>query len=261
MFQSTTNKAAASLNYALSGCHVLPLAPHGKEPIIPGGFKAASKDWSTVSNWWRQWPDANIGLPTGFINGFWALDIDGEEGENSLRLLEAQYGVLPKTIEVITGGGRHLYFQMPEGILIGNSASKIARKLDVRGNGGYVVAPPSIHKSGKAYRFASAEGTQLAAAAPWLLSIVQANITSEDFLSFPNLHTLIKGVEEGGRNDAVARIAGKLMRQEKNDPQFVLEICLAWNEARCKPPLSPQEVGRTVDSIAGAELRRRKGGA
>ena len=78
------------------------------------------------------------------------LDIDGDDGEASLRKLEAEHGALPDSVESITGKGRHVWFRI-NGSPIRNSASTIAPGIDVRGDGGYVLAPPSIHPSGKAY--------------------------------------------------------------------------------------------------------------
>jgi hypothetical protein len=137
----------AALDYAASGKPVFPCRVKDKAPLIPGGFKAATKDHNRISAWWKKWPDALIGMPTGEATGIFVLDIDhdpprGIDGERSLSALVAQYGDLPKTKNVRTRrGGRHLYFLMePE---IGNSSGKIGSGLDIRGEGGYVIVPPS----------------------------------------------------------------------------------------------------------------------
>jgi hypothetical protein len=137
---------SAALGYAQNGLYVFPLRPQGKEPLTPKGYKDASNDIEQVEKWWAQWPDANIGLVTGAINKFWVLDIDG--------VLPADFPDLPKTPTVKTHGGCHYYFGWPEkGKEIRNKGKVHGYDIDIRGNGGYVVAPPSIHPEGGRYEF------------------------------------------------------------------------------------------------------------
>ena len=129
----------------------------GKHPRTANGLKAASQDADTIAGWWTSWPAANIGLATGALV---VLDVDGPEGRATLEALTAEHGPLPATRAARTGreGGGHLYFRAPEGERIGNAAGARGRGLgeglDVRGIGGYVVAPPSLHASGKRYAWA-----------------------------------------------------------------------------------------------------------
>lgn len=138
--------AQAALRCAAKGWPVLPL--RGKLPHTRHGLKDAVTDPAQVRDWWRQWPDANLGICTGTEAGVWVLDIDthGEHnGYASLDELEAEHGALPDTLAVLTGsGGLHLYWTMPEGRRLRNRTS-VRPGLDVRGSGGYVVAPPSVH--------------------------------------------------------------------------------------------------------------------
>jgi putative DNA primase/helicase len=132
----------AALEYAARGWAVFPCIPLTKEPAIKGGFKAATTNPETIKRLWSR-PECNIGIATGAASGFWVFDVDGDEGEASLRALEAKYGPLPPTPTVISPrGGRHLDFKYT--CPISNSVKKIARGLDVKGDGGYVLAPPSI---------------------------------------------------------------------------------------------------------------------
>ena len=159
-----------ALSYAARGWRVLPLhtplnggcscrrpaCPHaGKHPRPAHGLLEASTDPATINQWWQQWPDANIGIMTGPESGLVVLDVDPRHGGNeSLRDLERQHAPLAPTLEVLTGGGgRHLYFKYPEGASLGNSSSKLGPGLDVKGSNGYVVAPPSLHGSGKTYQW------------------------------------------------------------------------------------------------------------
>jgi putative DNA primase/helicase len=127
----------------------------GKHPRISGGCKAASNDPEVVHHWWSTWPDANIGIATGREAGIFVLDVDEKSGgPASLAELEARHGPLPATLRSTTGGGGfHLYFRYPADGRIPNSTSRVGPGLDVRGDGGYVVAPPSLHKSGRRYQW------------------------------------------------------------------------------------------------------------
>lgn len=162
----------AALDFAAEGLAVFPVIPRDKKPLTANGYKAASKEEAQLREWWAKWPDANIGIPTGEAQGFFVLDIDGPEGQESLLALESQHGALPRTRTVRTGGGGlHFWFKYPEGMQIRNSTSKIAPKVDVRGDGGYVVAPPSIHSSGNKYEWAEESGWEISEAPSWLLNM------------------------------------------------------------------------------------------
>jgi hypothetical protein len=146
---------------------VFPCWPRGKPPMIKGGFLKATQDPALVHQWWTQWPKANIGLPTGHENGIIVVDPDGKEGERLLALVEKKFGKLPPTVEIETGKGRHLIFKLPESC--GRIPCSKADGLDIRADGGYVIAPPSIHENGKTYAFAKDRPGQLALAPLWLL--------------------------------------------------------------------------------------------
>ncbi|MCR9272545.1 MULTISPECIES: bifunctional DNA primase/polymerase [Mameliella] len=126
----------------------------GKHPVFPGGFKNATTDGETIRDWWSQVPDANVAIATGEASGIFVLDVDigaDKSGERSLAELEERIGRLPAEAVVRTGsGGLHFYFAMPSAP-IRSSASRLGLNLDVRGTGGYVVAPPSKHISGNNY--------------------------------------------------------------------------------------------------------------
>jgi hypothetical protein len=140
-------------------------------PAIARGFHAATTNPETIKRLWRV-ADHNIGIPTGSISGFWVLDIDGENGEASILALEAKYGPLPSTREVITGGGgRHLWFKYTGPIQ--STTARIGPGIDTRGDGGYVVAPPSVHNCGRGYVWSVDSADELAIAPEWLLSLAR----------------------------------------------------------------------------------------
>jgi hypothetical protein len=153
------------------GLAVFPLKERDKAPATRHGFKDATHDRGVVDGWWKGWPEQNIGIATGKASGVWVLDVDGEKGEASLAALIAQHGPLPATIEAITGKGRHIYFRYAEGI--GSTAGRLGPGLDTRGDDGYVVAPPSLHPSGRRYAWSVDSGDGFAEAPGWLVELAR----------------------------------------------------------------------------------------
>jgi hypothetical protein len=253
-----------ALALARRGLFVFPCWPRSKEPATSKGCKEATVDADLVEHWWRREPGSNIGVATGKQSGIFVLDVDGEDAEVELKKLEDKHGALPATVEAITGKGRHLYFSWPD-LLVRNSAGKIAAGLDVRGEGGYVLAPPSIHPSGRAYAWSVDSAREFAPAPPWLLAMANGDRNGGNGLDGRNgtatppemWRDLVRnGVEEGARNDSIARLAGHLLRNRVG-PFVVLELLQAWNATHCRPPLDAAEIERTVNSICGLERKRR----
>lgn len=231
----------------------------GKHPITQNGVKDATRDLGVIRVWWHRWPLANVGIATGAASGFFAVDIDGAEGRDSLAELERQHGKLPATVESLTGsGGSHLLFKCPP-FAVGNRVA-LARGLDLRGDAGYVVAPPSEHTSGRSYcwEVSSRPGeVPLAEAPEWLLNLIRPAAGAQQAKPPDFWRALAEGgAERGSRNAAVAKLTGLLLRRGI-DPWVALSLVEAWNTAKNRPPLSQSEVRQTVDSIAAAELRRR----
>ena len=169
-----TALASAAFRLALRGLAVFPLAPGTKIPLSGShGFHDATTDCDVARARWAKTPSANIGVATGARSGFWVLDIDPEHGgDQALADLEAKHGTLPATIAASTpSGGRHMYWRWnAEGLEIRNSAGRIGPGLDVRGEGGSIVAPPSVLSNGRGYRWVS-NGTRAFTAAPlWLIA-------------------------------------------------------------------------------------------
>jgi hypothetical protein len=155
--------AEAAFAYAKRGCHIFPVKPHNKTPLTPNGFRDATAELSVVQAWWQRNPQANIGLAPG-PSGLLIFDIDSpnaEETAGDLGLL----GV--RTLTAMTGRagftGRHLYYKHPGGrignLRLGLQGGYLVRidgstaGLEVKADAGYVVAPPSIHPTGRTYAF------------------------------------------------------------------------------------------------------------
>ena len=184
-----SDRLDAALGYARRGWRVLPLhsirdgtctcsqqdcKSPGKHPRIASGVKGASNSESFLTDRWQASPDANIGIATGASSGIVVLDIDPRNGgDKSLAKLEAVFGSLPATLKSRTGGGgSHLYFKDPGGRLAGRA--NIRPGIDFKAYRGYVVAPPSIHESGKIYEFDD-PNAEIAELPAWLLQLIQSN--------------------------------------------------------------------------------------
>ena len=160
---NTASLANAARAYVDQGIPVFPLVPREKEPRVARGFYSATTNLHQIQRWWSDWPTANIGIATGKPSGFWVLDIDPRHG--GLRSLEAlerdakQWGAttpLFATLRQLTGGGGvHLLYQMPSplGVTLPNGTFAGYQGIDLKKDGGYIVAPPSIHPCGYPYQW------------------------------------------------------------------------------------------------------------
>jgi hypothetical protein len=137
-----------------------------KRPITQHGFHDATRDTAEIRLQFSAPGAAMIGVPTGQGAGFFVVDLDVKNGAQGLEWLAANQHRLPRTRTHKTrSGGQHLLFQWPEGRTIRNSASRVAPGVDVRGNGGYIIAPPSPD-------YEIADHSALAEAPPWLLAMI-----------------------------------------------------------------------------------------
>jgi len=164
------------LGYLVFSCGV------DKRPLTKHGFKDATADPRQIRHLWTVNPGASIGVPMGRDAGMWCLDIDQPDGPDTLSQLEAKYGKLPSTRAQRTGGGGFQYFfRYPEGCEIrNNSRSKLGPGIDIRGQGGYVIVPPSGHPSGGTYTWLTAPDAPLADAPEWLLARVCSEVHPPD---------------------------------------------------------------------------------
>lgn len=248
---ATTSCREAALDYRRAGWSVLPVRPGEKRPLIRWETlqrKHASPD--DIAAWFTRWPEANVGVVTGTISGLVVLDVDPHHGgEESLHRIEATEGPLQPTVEARSGGGgRHLYFAHPGGVV--RNRAGIAAGIDLRGDGGYIVAPPSRHPSGRPYawREGRAPGDVPLAPLPrWLIAGPDGTIgPGHDFAYWRAL--VREGVDEGRRNTTIASLTGHLL-WHGIDSRVALELLHAWNRVRCRPPLPDDEVAQVVESI------------
>ena len=178
-----TDNLTAALDYAGRGLRVLPIMPGGKRPPMRAWQDAATTDPETIRLWWTGlYADHGVGIATGVGSGVFVLDVDvsdGKRGDETLRDLTDTYGELPPTPSVITGsGGSHYYYRFPADFDLRNDAGKrLGAGLDIRGEGGQVVAPPTIHPTtGQAYAWEDGAGldeVRIAEAPGWLLELLR----------------------------------------------------------------------------------------
>jgi len=242
-------------------------AKHPFGRLVRNGVKDASTDPETVERWFTS-TAFNIAIATGAVSGIFVLDIDPRhDGDEALAALEAKHGPLPATWRFLTGGGgEHILFRHP-GRTIPNSAGVLGPGIDVRGDGGYIVAPPSLHICGRPYAISvdhHPDDVPLADAPTWLLERIAATRTADKARKAAQWRTLSRdGTMNGERNVTIARLSGLLLGR-RIDPHVCLDLMLAFNATRCRPPLPEDEVVATVASIARRELAaraaRREGG-
>lgn len=236
----------AALTYAQRGWRVLPVREKGKAPLLNSWQTEASSDVTTVQQWWEhEYRNANVGIACG--HGLLVLDVDGETGEDTLACLELEHGPLPETLECHTGTGRHLYFACDQPLR--NTAGTLGERLDTRGLGGQVVAPPSVHPNGARYEWAN--GFEPAPLPDWMLTLLEPPAyrnsatpgeqfrlkpSYEDALQWTEIHpydrpyfeqacaNLSRTPPDTNRNDTMNKLAcdaGRLVQSRYADPTYV----------------------------------------
>jgi hypothetical protein len=254
----------AAIAYATRGFAIFPCLPRGKTPATRHGCRDATKDLAQVATWWRENPTFNVAVATGPVSKVFVLDVDGLDAEASLRKLEEKYGALPSTVESITPRGRHLFFKCEDGA-VRNSASAIAPGLDIRGDGGYVVLPSSIHQSGRSYVWSVDSGDHFADAPAWLTNSLSSsnNGSCQHKAKSPeHWHSVITStIRNGARNSTLTSICGKLLHAGLTELTVVYDLMCCINLARCEQPLTEGEVHTIVASVARTHLKRLRGDA
>jgi hypothetical protein len=249
----------------------------GKVPL-PGsrGVLDATRDHATADLWWPPGTELGVAIATGRPAGTWVLDVDGAEGAASLQELERERGELPTTVEARTPRGRHIYLRHPAGAPdVRNSAGVIAPGVDVRGTGGYVVAPPSAHPSGDRYRWAPGrdpDSIAVADAPEWLLELLNppaaptapppAMLVPVSVPAGAGARYVAAAIEreclklaaarEGTRNDRLNRAAFSLARFVRDGRARRGPVVEALTIAAKATGLSDIETRRTIRSAFGA---------
>ncbi len=243
---------AWALDYAEQGFRVFPLAPREKTPLSQHGFHDATQSSDIIADYWEKQSEANIGIAT---EGLIVIDFDVKnQGLESKTELIKKYGPFPRTrVHRTGGGGEHWIYRAPEGSDIRSGAGKYGFSgVDIRANGGYIVAPPSVHSSGNRYEVM--DDYPIVPAPAWLVEMASSK---------PTARTTIEGsrtglIPEGQRNATLTSLAGS-MRRGGMAPEDIEAGLKLENQARCFPPLSDSEVENIAKSIARYEPANMQG--
>jgi putative DNA primase/helicase len=245
----------AALRYANRyGWRVFPL--DGKEPRIKGGFRSATTDAKTIKDWWTRWPDANIGIACDSENGPIVIDLDEPKDEETsgfkfLKKLELPREGLVTRSAISRKGRMHLYFlPMRDGTQLKRMIRPFAYNnkkvaIDILGDGGYVVAPPSVHPdTGKPYRWE--QKIDLAPFPKRLFRFLQKKSIKKIAPPLPDI------IREGERDQLLTSLAGT-MRRRGASPRAILEALRIENASRVRPPLSDEQLRKIAKSIGAKD--------
>ena len=263
MTSKKTSVLEAALRYNSRGWTVVPVCPakgcaspncseglRGKHPLINGYTKLTRIATKTIEKWFANRPDAGVGIVCGEYSGLVVVDLDGAAGEESLKKLERQHGPLPDTLTAISGrvgGGRHIYFRHPGGKVANTVA--IAPGIDVRADGSFVVAPPSVHRSGNAYKWVD-ETAKIADCPDWLIQLAnakKAKLPVEPAVQpVPSTDGLI--LRKGNRTNWLFKRGCSLRGQGQQEPEIESAL-IELNGRYCQPPLPENKVQAIAMSV------------
>lgn len=249
MAAEVKNMKEWALHYAEMGLAVFPLACRDKVPAVVDGCKAATTERTTIERWWDKNPQYNIGIATGNkSSGLVVIDLDvdknkGIDGYDVLRDWQNKHGKLPETWQSITGRGGYHYFY--KDAIVHSNRVGLYEGVDIRGEGGYIVAPPSVHPNGNIYEWEQG---------PEEYEIAQVDNIVNDFLKGEKQRrdsehkTNFKVPElipEGKRVDTIVRLIASL-RTKGLDDDAIKAAVRVENEKRCNPPLKEKELEKAV---------------
>lgn len=243
----------AAIDYASRGLAVFPLKARDKAPITAHGVHEATTNFDQIKKWWKRYPNANIGIACGKISGgLLVVDVDrkpnGVDGLDSLNEWERENGELPETVRSITGtGGNHLLYRIDGS---GKNRVNLLDGVDIRSDGGYIVAPPSIHPNGQAYEWEYDPDEYEVARGDEILQKLLDHGKKEVTENF----VMPDKVGKGQRNDTMYKLGCSLQARNLSD-SVIRASMIAANEEMCEPPLKPAELDKIIDSA----LKHEKG--
>jgi hypothetical protein len=232
-------------------CHNPLCTSQGKHPRTEHGFQNASTDPEQLKKWWDQWPDANLAIATGLLSGLFVMDFDPRNGAPSDREGCAQLigGIPDAAAEVISGGGgRHIYFKYEPTLFPWGTPKDIADGVEVKAEGKYAMAPPSLHPSEKRYVWDGMEGRN------HLLTLPLPPAALIEKINAAVLRKNTPPAEErkwgkGERNNQLARLAGAMRRYGMTATAIAPALQEA-NRNQCEPPLGADEVRQISENIS-----------
>ena len=234
-----------ALALAAAGKRIFPLVPQGKNPATANGFKAASCDAAQIRKWWARMPLANIGMPTDEGNRLFVVDVDAKNGGlENWRYLCIEHGEVPTYTVTTPSGGLHLYFRWPAW----NPRRRISVQpgIDLMGEGGYVVVPPSSTGQG-AYTVTDAR--EPAECPPWLEGVARPAPLLDGPIGGVIKAPVGQVIPQGQRDNTLYRIACHYRAQGCSEPE-ILDHIARENASRCQPPLDYDALRRIARSAA-----------
>lgn len=251
------NTIQPALHYAKRGFSVIPVEAKGKKPLIPWErYQTERAEPKEIKKWFTDSPAANVGIITGKISGLVVIDIDTEAAKEKLKALVGEYDLddVPRSR---TGKGWQLFFAHPE-TPIQNRAG-VLPGLDVRGDGGYVVVPPSIHPNGKLYQWEVPIGDELPKLPKSIFTLIQSQTEKEHgYRQRFNTAAALNGVPEGERDTTLFKLASKLRNADV--PQDIAEELIVEAARNCEPPF-PEKIVLDKVTRAYAKYQPRGNGA
>lgn len=263
-----------ALGYAARGFSVVPVHSAQKHRCSCGNAKCSSPGkhprmkWQghantkltedEINSFWSRYPESNIGIATGAISGLSIIDIDDQVGVDALREIGIDIDAIDAPVVQTGGGGLHIYCRY-NGEL--GTRAGVLPKVDIRSDGGLIIAPPSVHTSGRRYEWV--EGMSLDDFAPLELDLTWAarptnghRAKSDTLAAQPEywFEQTLRGVGQGGRNDAATRLAGRYLGLGMTAAEVLL-ILESWNQTN-DPPLPRRDIETVVDSISRREDAR-----
>ena len=235
----------AALELLDMGFSVIPVRRDNKRPYAAWKeFQNRHPTFEEIETWWKKQPEANVAIVCGQISGIICVDADGPKGIDWINCN------LPKTgVYSVTANGLHAIFAIPRDTVIRNSV-RLASEVDIRGEGGYFVAPPSIHNSGHQYKwqFILDGWDDLAEYQP---PTTAGNLNCD--LTTTKSSPIVVPVKQGERNNTLSQLAGKWIAMGFCDEE-VKTLARSWN-VKNSPPLGEKELLRTLESIRRTHQR------
>jgi hypothetical protein len=227
----------SAISYRRRGLSVIPIRAKNKKPLIAWeSYQKEPASEPTINEWFTKWPDANIAIVTGAVSDAIVIDLDSAEAKDKIKAIVPDYdfSAVPR---VRTGrGGLHLFFKHP-GVSVQTRAG-VMEKTDIRADGGYVVAAPSIHENGNSYKWEVPIIGELPKLPTELYKLISRPVTgaSTGYRERFNTAETLKGVPEGQRDQKLFQLACKLRTADV--PQEMAESLIVEAAKNCQPPFS-----------------------
>jgi DNA-binding transcriptional ArsR family regulator len=258
----------AALKYRDMGFSVIPLIPKEKTPIIKEWkpYQKKSADKEQLESWWKQWPNANVGIVTGMISGICVVDLDKYKPDYSEEI-SLQY--FPDNIQCpiveTPQGGNHLYFLWPGKVLSGKAKQGNLPAIDFRCDGNYIVAPPSVNGTGKPYawvnEFCVASISALPSAYINIISTLYkgdvTHVTQNNNILSQESQVVTILLNEGTRNESLFHIAHSLIKGGMSR-ENALQVIESLGKSCCKPPMLPSEISSIIASAISRNMGRER---